>query len=224
MARALLLAAAPKTTTMATDWEGMWSRGLARGQAFDANQAEPALVGLMERHTLPTGRALVPGCGRGYSVVQLASPERTALGLDIAPTGVAAARELIAEMVGGSELEPQVDVQEADFFSADLATKLGQFEVVYDCTFLCAIQPDMRKAWAEQMSKLLSPEGELITLIFPNGPLGSTGPPFTINEELVRSLLNPHGFTAVEVTEVPANQLARGRTGSEVIAIWKRSS
>jgi SAM-dependent methyltransferase len=209
---------------MATNWEGMWSRGLARGQAFDANQPEPALVALMERHTLPTGRALVPGCGRGYSVVQLASPERTALGLDIAPTGVAAARDLMAEMVGGSELESQVDVQEADFFSADLVPTLGQFDVVYDCTFLCAIQPDMRKAWAEQMNKLLQAEGELITLIFPNGPLGSTGPPFTINEELVRSLLEPHGFKAIEVTEVPADQLARGQTGSEVIAIWKRDS
>jgi hypothetical protein len=130
----------------------------------------------------------------------------------------------MAEMVGGSELESQVDVQEADFFSADLVPTLGQFDVVYDCTFLCAIQPDMRKAWAEQMNKLLQAEGELITLIFPNGPLGSTGPPFTINEELVRSLLEPYGFKAIEVTEVPADQLARGQTGSEVIAIWKRDS
>ena len=209
-------------TTMATDWEAMWSRGLARGQAFDANQPEPALVALMERHALPAGRALVPGCGRGYSVVQLASPERTALGLDIAPTGVAAARDFITEAVGGSDLEAQVDVQEADFFSAEIVSKIGQFEVVYDCTFLCAIQPDMRKAWANQMNKLLAPNGELITLIFPNGPLGSTGPPFTINEELVTSLLAPHGFKAVEVAEVPQDQLARGQRGSEVIAIWKR--
>ena len=210
---------------MATDWEGMWARGLGRGQAFDANRPEPALVALMERHPLPTGRALVPGCGRGYSVVQLASAERTVLGLDIAPTGVAAARDFIAEAVGGSQLEAQVDVQQADFFSPDLVSTLGQFDVVYDCTFLCAIQPDLRKAWAEQMSKLLSSEGELITLIFPNGPLGSTGPPFTINEELVRSLLAPHGFESIEVTEVPADQLARGqRGGSEVIAIWKRPS
>lgn len=209
---------------MATDWEGMWARGLARGQAFDASQPEPALVALMERHTLPTGRALVPGCGRGYSVVQLASPERTALGLDIAPTGVAAARDFIAKSVGGSSLEGQVDVQEADFFSAELVPTLGQFNVVYDCTFLCAIQPDMRKAWAEQMNKLLAPEGELVTLIFPNGPLGSTGPPFTINEQLVTSLLEPHGFQAVEITEVPKDQLARGQHGSEVIAIWKRAS
>ena len=209
---------------MATDWEGMWARGLGRGQAFDANRPEPALVALMERHRLPTGRALVPGCGRGYSVVQLASAERTALGLDIAPTGVAAARDFIAEAVGGSQLEAQVDVQQADFFSPDLVSTLGQFDVVYDCTFLCAIQPDLRKAWAEQMSKLLSSEGELITLIFPNGPLGSTGPPFTINAELVRSLLAPHGFESIEVTEVPADQLARGQRGSEVIAIWKRPS
>ena len=221
-AAAVLGLAVAARRTMSTSWEGMWSRGLARGQAFDADRVEPALVALMERRALPTGRALVPGCGRGYSLVQLATAERSALGLDIAPTGVAAAREYLAEAVGGSELEAQVSVQEADFFSEELVPTLGQFDVVYDCTFLCAIQPDMRKAWAEQMSKLLSAEGELVTLIFPNGPLGSTGPPFTINVELATSLLTPHGFKAVEVTEVPPEQLARGQTGSEVIAVWKR--
>ena len=138
--------------------------------------------------------------------------------MDIAPTGVAAAATYIAEATGGSDVEGQASVQEGDFFGAEVATSLGgQFDVIYDCTFLCAIQPDQRAAWADQMNALLSPEGELSTLIFPNGPLGSTGPPFTINQELVASLLGPLGFVAVESEEVPPEQLARG--SSEVIAV-----
>ena len=82
-AAAVLGLAVAARRTMSTSWEGMWSRGLARGQAFDADRVEPALVALMERRALPTGRALVPGCGRGYSLVQLATAERSALGLDI---------------------------------------------------------------------------------------------------------------------------------------------
>lgn len=202
-------------------WEAMWARGLSKGAAFDAARAEPALVSLLQKVKLPLGRALVPGCGRGYSVAALAAPDRTSLGLDIAPTGVAAARECLAEMLRGSDLEKQANVEQANFFDITPELLGGQFNLIYDCTFLCAIQPAQREMWASQMNKLLAPAGELITLIFPVGPIGDRGPPFSINEELVRSLLTPHGFNAISVEEVPRDQQARG--GKEIIARWTRA-
>ncbi|KAL4631824.1 hypothetical protein ACB092_04G005300 [Castanea dentata] len=33
--------------------------------------------------------------------------------------------------------------------------------------FFCAIEPDMRLAWAQQICNILKPGGELITLMFP---------------------------------------------------------
>ena len=132
---------------------------MPKGAAFDAAQAEPALIDLMERHPLPAGRALVPGCGRAYAVVSLASTERTSLGIDIAPTAVAAAEALIAEQVlAGSKLAGRTTVREADFFATTLTADLGgQFDLIYDCTFLCAIQPQQREAWARQMAALMAP-------------------------------------------------------------------
>ncbi|KAG7027674.1 putative thiol methyltransferase 2 [Cucurbita argyrosperma subsp. argyrosperma] len=42
---------------------------------------------------LPNGRALVPGCGSGYDVVQMASSERYVIGLDISNNAIQKARE-----------------------------------------------------------------------------------------------------------------------------------
>jgi hypothetical protein len=36
---------------------------------------------------------------------------------------------------------------------------------VYDCTFLCAIDPTRRQEWAKQMSKLIRPGGEIVSLV-----------------------------------------------------------
>jgi hypothetical protein len=51
---------------------------------------------------------------------------------------------------------------DGDFFSTTLPTELGQFDVIYDCTFLCAILKPQRSAWATQMAALVRPGGELV--------------------------------------------------------------
>ena len=124
--RAAQLSAARVGHTAMPVWETMWADDISKGDAFDAGRAEPALVMLMQRVALPAGRALVPGCGRGYAVAALASADRTALGLDIAPTGVAAARVLLAEELGcGTALAGQATVEVADFFTATPASLGG---------------------------------------------------------------------------------------------------
>lgn len=42
--------------------------------------SSPALLKLIAEGKIPNGRALVPGCGRGYDVVALASQKRIATG------------------------------------------------------------------------------------------------------------------------------------------------
>ena len=81
--RVSLTAMASVAASAGADWEVMWSRGLAPGQAFDAAKPELALQALIPGSGvtgLPTAsgslalsgkRALVPGCGRGYAVEAL---------------------------------------------------------------------------------------------------------------------------------------------------------
>lgn len=46
---------------------------------------------------LPKGRALVPGCGRGYDSIAFGKSGYDSIGLDLSPTGVEQAKALLAE-------------------------------------------------------------------------------------------------------------------------------
>lgn len=206
---------------MSNGWEAMWSRGIAPGAFFDASRAEPALQALIDSRVLPAGNVLVPGCGRGYAIAALAkSGERQVLGVDISATAVKAANEYLNG-------KPGVSVEVADFFDQLPQIHAGKYDLGYDCTFLCAIPPDMRSSWAKSWKSLLKPGGELITLIFPVASSGAdpadghtgAGPPFKISLRLVQQLLEPLGFSLIEARDVPENMVARG--GREIIARWK---
>lgn len=180
-------------------WEDMWASGLERGDYFDANAAHPALVDLLSSRVLPGGagaRALVPGCGRGYEVCALAECDQydAVVGLDLAPTGVAAAKAHAAE-VGGAAVE-KVEWVCGNFFEY----KGGDgFRLVVDYTFLCALPVEMRKDWARKMAELVEVGGVLLTLIFPllRSP-DEGGPPHGVNFEMFETLLTEAGFQAIE--------------------------
>jgi len=57
-------------------WNQIWSNGLPPGSSFDKGCVSPALELLIHNGEIPSGRALVPGCGRGYDVAALAAKER----------------------------------------------------------------------------------------------------------------------------------------------------
>ena len=56
--------------------------------------------------------------------------------------------------------------QQDDFFTH---APEAPYDLVYDCTFLCAIDPTRRQEWAAQMNKLVRPGGEIVSLVFPLG-------------------------------------------------------
>ena len=107
----------------------MWSRGLEPGQAFDARTHAPALEQAIDAHSdkVPTsGRAFVPGCGRGYDLKFLASRGFDAVGLDVSTTAVRAARDYL----GSHDLAPgSAKVVKADFFTYEPDD--GGFDVIY---------------------------------------------------------------------------------------------
>lgn len=91
-----------------------------------------------------------------------------------------------------------------DFFTHD-----DKYDVIYDCTFLCAIQPTQRHVWAEQMRNLTKKGSRVISLVFPLGDFKG-GPPFALSPELVKSLLQ-NDFDVEELIQVPEDMWARGR-------------
>jgi methyl halide transferase len=164
-------------------WQEAWQQGRTR---WDEGESPPALLDLVGSDSLPVGRALVPGAGSGYDVLSLASSQRSVVGVDVAPL----AAERFESLRRGHPHAEHTRFVVGDFFTLDFGTR---FDLIFDYTFLCALEPQMRPGWAERMDELLGEDGELVTLIFPVDPtpMNPGSPPHPMSPELVVELLSP---------------------------------
>ncbi|CAH0053877.1 unnamed protein product [Clonostachys solani] len=160
-----------------TDQSDLWDRGKPSSALIEFIESKPEVLSNI-------------GCGKGYDVVALALHGFDAYGLEISKKGAVTARQYAA-----SELaEPcdynyhnldtwqtgdveDVTIVVGDFFQEP--REVGVFDLIYDYTFLCALHPSLRQAWARRMHELLSPDGVLICLEFPlYKDLALPGPPW----------------------------------------------
>ncbi|KAL0545249.1 hypothetical protein IC582_020399 [Cucumis melo] len=192
-------------------WDICWEHGLT---PWDLGQPTPLISHLCATGALPNGRVLVPGCGSGYDVVQMACAERYVVGLDISDNAIQKAIELSSS----SPNMRHCTFLREDFFSW---RPKELFDLIFDYTFFCAIEPVMRQVWGQQIQRLLKPNGELITLMFPIDDDHSGGPPYKVSVSDYEDVLHPLGFKAVLIKD---NELAiPPRKGREMIGRWKRS-
>jgi len=200
-------------------WEGMWSAGLKPGDRFDKTKSSQSLLDVLsswqDTAKARKCRMLVPGCGRGYDVVEAARFNFDAMGLDISPTAVEAAKKFRASQ---GELSGSAEFSTTDFFHFP---ESGVFDLAFDYTFLCAIDPSTREGWADTYKRLMKPGGELVTLVYPIRPEDNNGPPYAMNTDLVKGLLEPRGFVCESMEPVPHSKSHPGREGMEVLARWR---
>uniref|UniRef100_A0A0E0IPF3 Methyltransferase domain-containing protein n=2 Tax=Oryza TaxID=4527 RepID=A0A0E0IPF3_ORYNI len=205
----------------ADGWEKSWEAAVT---PWDLGKPTPIIEHLVKSGTLPKGRAL------GYDVVALASPERFVVGLDISSTAVEKAKQWSSSLPNADCFTFLAD----DFFKWKPSE---QFDLIFDYTFFCALDPSLRLAWAETVSGLLKPHGELITLIYlvTEESIYSFvyfsiedvmisdqegGPPFNNTVTDYQKVLEPLGFKAILMED---NELAiKPRKGQEKLGRWKR--
>ncbi|GAC73216.1 hypothetical protein PANT_9d00001 [Moesziomyces antarcticus T-34] len=195
-------------------WDQAW---IDSTTPWDSNRPQPALVELLSgghdadvkvedlngdlvpvSKVIPrgSGTAVVPGCGRGYDARVFAERGLTSYGVDISSNAVAAANQWLRDQNLDSDIGSNVNFVEADFFTlgtdksaAKALAKPAQAVLAYDYTFLCAIPPSLRTAWAETYTRLLAKDAILISLVFPIHGDRPGGPPFSLSPDLVRELL-----------------------------------
>ena len=187
-------------------WQSMWNQGISVGQAFDTGTPSPALIRELKDGRVPLGRALIPGCGRGYDVYALAAPGREAFGYELAEDAVKATADCPTK--GDCLAMENAKFRKGNFFDLD---ELDKFDFIYDYTFLCALDPSVRVDWARKMSALLVPGGILMTLIFPIIDVKEGGPPFKVSLQLLEDLLVPQGFKKLECQLLPPELCHPGR-------------
>ena len=102
------------------------------------------------------------------------------------------------------------------FFDYNFPVK---FDVIFDYTFFCAIEPTLRPQWGSRMAEIMNQGGRLITLMFPLGT-HTDGPPFAVQPEHYSALLEPN-FKLISIEDTKESH--PGREEKEKIAVWERN-
>ncbi len=162
-------------------WQEHFDRGT---MPWDRGGPSPALTAWLPQ--VRAGRTvLVPGCGSGWELAELAKAGAVVTGIDYAPAAVAKARALLEERVLLAE------VVEADVLAWSPAQPA---DMVYEQTCLCALHPDHWTRYAGQLHRWLKPGGRLFALFMQKARAGASqglveGPPFHCDVNAMRALL-----------------------------------
>lgn len=125
-------------------------------------------------------RILIPGGGNGYEAGYLAEKgfKNTVL-LDWSQAPL--------DAFGVQNVDfPHDNLVCEDFFLHN-----GQYDLVFEQTFFCAIDPNLRAAYAKKMHQLLVPGGKLVGVLF-NITFAKEGPPFGGSDAEYRAYFEPY--------------------------------
>lgn len=187
-----------------SDWNALYEKGET---PWDRGVHTPVLDDALKRQPdVFKGRVLVPGCGIGHDARRLAEHGCEVVAVDIAPLAIERARRL--------DLGGRVDFRLANLF--DLPSGLrGAFDLVWEHTCLCALDPPMREHYVAAVRGALKPGGRVAGVFYMSPDLdpGESGPPFGISLEELTALWGDGGFE-IEEQWVP-DVAYEGRAGRE---------
>jgi SAM-dependent methyltransferase len=129
----------------------------------------PSAVHAFLKRNPKGGRVLIPGCGAGYEIKAFADAGWKVTAIDLSPVAVERAR-----LNAGSEFAKRVFL--GDFFQERMP--VASFDVIYERTFLCALQPQHRRAYALHCAELLKPGGRLAGFFYYKKTALKEGPPW----------------------------------------------
>lgn len=177
-------------------WETLYAEG---NRPWDLGEPAPALVAWLKREPAHQGQAIVLGAGRGHDAIALAQAGYDVTAVDFSSTAIAEAGRL-AEAAGA-----RVRLLEQDIFAL-LPAHAGAYDVVFEHTCFCAIDPAQRDAYVALVHGLLKPGGRLIAVFFTHDEAG--GPPFATTAAEVRERFGPR-FELAALTPAPASVTRR---------------
>jgi len=183
-------------------------RYLNDNTGWDMGMVSPPLRDYFDQLTDKDISILIPGCGNSYEAAWLLENGFTNITLiDIAATLVDRLRTKFQ-----SYTSPPLTLISGDFFDLQ-----GQFDLIVEQTFFCALDPSLRKDYVAKMFDLLKPGGKLSGLLFDREFEG--GPPFGGSKEEYQTLF-AEKFT-IRTMEACYNSI-EPRAGTEVFFIVEK--
>lgn len=133
-------------------WEERFSTG---NTPWDRGASSPQLGAWLASGALQPCRILVPGCGSGHEVAELAMAKFEVTGLDYADEAIARTHRRI------SEAEVDAAIVRADVLAWEPDRP---FDAIYEQTCLCALYPDRWRDYADRLHQWIRPGGKLFAL------------------------------------------------------------
>ena len=159
-------------------------------------------------------KILIPGAGNAYEAEYLFQHGyKNTKVLDISELPLQALQERCPTF-------PKDQLIQGNFFNHS-NNQIGQYDLIIEQTFFCSFEPTAvnRKSYAEQMSKLLKPSGQLVGLWFDHPLVADGKRPFGGTKEEYLGYLSPYFET--HIFERCYNSI-KPRAGKELFGVFIR--
>lgn len=152
-------------------------------------------------------KILIPGCGNGYEFEYLMNNGfQNTFVLDYAETPLKNLKNRIS------------NYSENQLIQSDFFEHQGQYDLIIEQTFFCALDPELRPEYVKKIHSLLSPKGKLIGLLF-QFPLTESGPPFGGSKEEYINLFSE--YFEIKTLKTAYNSI-KPRQGNELFFIFTK--
>ena len=176
---------------------------------WDLGQVSPPIKAYIDQIGDKNLKILIPGAGNAYEAIYLLKQGFTNVTVvDFAEKALVD----LAQKLKNHQSQNYHLIQD-DFFSLQ-----GQYDLILEQTFFCAIHPGLRENYVEQVHNLLNLNGKLTGLLF-NKQFTFDGPPFGGTIEEYQSLFQ--NKFQIDTMEEAYNSV-KPRIGSELFINFRK--
>lgn len=191
-------------------WSARYDLGFT---PWDLNNPHPELTRRLSDDPslgqIAVGRAYVPGCGTGHDALALAAAGWHVTAVDFAPAVESDLRRRLAPF------DCEVHIDDALSFESEIP-----YDVVFEHTFFCALDLEMRPTFGGMVQRLLADTGSFMSIVYPLGkPMEGGGPPWGADPATITDVLGP----AFKMTVEAEKGSVPGRRWPHVWAEWIRT-
>ena len=190
--------------------QDFWSEKYQSGQTgWDLGEVSPPIKAYIDQLNNKEMSILIPGAGNAYEAAYLYEQGfKNITVLDLAEEPLANLKKRIPDF-------PEAKLVQQDFFDHK-----GAYDLIFEQTFFCALDPSLRMDYINKMTSLLKINGKLVGLLF-DFRLTDEGPPFGGDADAY-SLAFQEQFTLK--TLEPCYNSIKPRLGRELFIIFEKKN